>query len=42
MLQTQGEGQSNREQIQSKEPQVEGKEVYRHVVPVKRKNEVKK
>lgn len=42
MLQTQGEGQTNGEQIQSKERQMREEEVYRRTVPVKRRNEVKK
>ena len=42
MLQTQGKGQTNGEQVQSKEWQMEEKEVYGRTVPVKRKNEVKK
>lgn len=42
MLQTQGEEQTNGEQIQSKERQMKEKEVYRRTVPVKRKNGVKK
>ena len=41
-LQTQGKGQTNGEQVQSKEWQMEEKEVYGRTVPVKRKNEVKK
>lgn len=42
MLQTQGKEQSNGEQTQSEELQMEGKEVCRHIMPVKRKNGVKK
>ena len=41
-LQTQGEEQTNGEQIQSKEWQMKEKEVHRRTVPVKRKNGVKK
>lgn len=39
MLQTQGTGQSDGGQEQGKGLQMEGKEVYRHIVPVKGENE---
>lgn len=38
MLQTPGKERSSGEQIQSKELQMEGEELYRYAVTVKRKN----